>query len=958
MFTRVPSDYVPGRRRPWAVLVALLVGVYLLVTAAGTLWTDFLWFDSVGYRDVWLRTWGLGILLGAVGITIAFLAIWGAFKLVDRFTPRFAPFDLTEEEELVERFREWVEPRVRQVRLVIAGGLAVIMGLTVATWRDQVFLFMNSQVFGSTDPIFDMDIGFYVFRLPLWEMMVDWVFNLFVLAAVVVGVTLYLNGAIRFDGRRVSATRGAKVYLSSLLALIALIRAVAYRIDMLEMLYSSRADDFFGPGFTDINARLPALRLLLIVAIIAAALFVVNIFRRGWTLAAVSVGSWIVVAIAAGTIYPAFIQRFSVLPDQLDKEREFIANNMEATKAAYMLDEIEVRGFDAADDLGADDLAANRRTIDNLRIWNTSVLPKTYQNFQELEPYYALSKVDTDRYVTDGEPNQVMIAVRELEEENLPATDWQNERLFYTHGFGAVVNQANVVQSDGQPVFLLKDVPPVASLPSLELDEPRVYFGETYAEGRPVIVRTGSAPQEIDIPLEDRTGFNEYTGTAGVVLDNIFKRIAFAFRYRDLNLLISNQIRSDSRVLVERNVMKMVEQIVPFLAADADPYPVVVNGRIRWVLDLYTTTTFYPYSERINAAANRRLALNSGLDGEINYLRNSVKAVVDANDGDLVFYMVDPDDPIVRSWAETHPGLFRDRSEMPSELEDHLRYPQDLFRVQSQLYLEYHVTQEAQLFSGTDAWSFPGDPSDITREGTDQLRGEFFTGVTPYVPEILPYYLLTELPGEDELSYLLLQPFNPLTKRNMVAFLVADSTPGKYGRLIDFRMPQGKLVDGAEQAGQRIEQDADIAEQLSLWRGGGSDVTKGDMLVVPIENALVYFQPIFLEEEGGAFPEFRRVAVVYSDKVEWADTLDGALEKVFGIGDGEEEPEEPSGGLATVEELIAEAEAAFANADTALRAGDLAGYQRWVEEAQRILGEIADLLEAEANASKLVPAWS
>jgi hypothetical protein len=385
---------------------------------------------------------------------------------------------------------------------------------------------------------------------------------------------------------------------------------------------------------------------------------------------------------------------------------------------------------------------------------------------------------------------------------------------------------------------------------------------------------------------------------------------------------------------------------------------VVVNGRIRWVLDLYTTTTFYPYSERINAAANRRLALNSGLDGEINYLRNSVKAVVDANDGDLVFYMVDPDDPIVRSWAETHPGLFRDRSEMPSELEDHLRYPQDLFRVQSQLYLEYHVTQEAQLFSGTDAWSFPGDPSDITREGTDQLRGEFFTGVTPYVPEILPYYLLTELPGEDELSYLLLQPFNPLTKRNMVAFLVADSTPGKYGRLIDFRMPQGKLVDGAEQAGQRIEQDADIAEQLSLWRGGGSDVTKGDMLVVPIENALVYFQPIFLEEEGGAFPEFRRVAVVYSDKVEWADTLDGALEKVFGIGDGEEEPEEPSGGLATVEELIAEAEAAFANADTALRAGDLAGYQRWVEEAQRILGEIADLLEAEPNASKLVPAWS
>jgi uncharacterized membrane protein (UPF0182 family) len=972
MFTRVPSDYSSSsRRRPVLIVIGILAGIYLVLTALGTLWTDFLWFESIGFENVWLRNWGLAILLGAVGVSFSFLVIWGALKLVDRFSPRWAPFDLSEEEELVERFREWVEPRIRQIRIIITAGLALIMGLTVATWRDDVFLFLSSQSFGDTEPIFGIDIGFYVFRLPLWETAVDWLFNLMVLTTVVVAVALYLNGAIRFDGRRVSSTRSAKVYLSVLFTIVALIRAVSYRLDMFELMYSEGAERFFGPGFTDINARLPALRLLLIVALIAAALFILNIFRRGWTLAAVSVGSWIVVAIAAGTIYPAFIQRFSVLPDQLGKETEYITNNMEATKSAYMLDDIEVRDFAAADDLSADDIVANQVTVDNLRIWNTSVLPRTYQNFQELEPYYALSRVDTDRYLAEGRPNQVMVAVRELEEENLPATDWQNQRLFYTHGYGAVVNQANVVQDDGQPVFLLKDVPPVAEVDTLELDEPRVYFGETYEPGRPVFVNTGSQPQEIDIPLPTGTQFNEYDGDAGVMLDNFFKRIAFAFRYRDLNLLISNQIRPDSRVLVERNVRQIVDEVAPFLDADADPYPVIIDGQIKWVLDLYTTTSFYPYSQPIDIAAEDRLALRSGLSLGTNYMRNSVKAIVDASNGDVGFYIFDPGDPIVNAWAETHPDLFRDASQMPEGIENHLRYPQDLFRVQSQIYLRYHVTQESQLFSGNDDWSFPGDPSQPIRAGLDQLHGEVRPSATPFELQLMPYYLLTELPGEEQLSYLLLQPFNPRARRNMVAFLVADSTPGSYGRLIDFRMPEGELVDGAEQAGQRIEQDAEIAQQLSLWRGEGSDVIKGDLLIVPIEDSVVYLQPIFLEEEGGAFPEFRRVAVVYSDRVEWADSLDGALSLVFGTpegdvgegepegdGDGGEEPSDAPDDIATLEELIEEAESAFAEADAALRSGDLAAYQEAVEEAQRILEEIAQQYGSQAeepNASAFRP---
>ncbi|HEU4320976.1 MAG TPA: UPF0182 family protein [Acidimicrobiia bacterium] len=958
MFTRVPTDYSSGRRRPVLVILAILAGLYLLLTAAGTLWTDLLWFDSVGFREVWLRNWGLSLTLGAAGVIIAFGVIWGALKLVDRFSPRWAPFDLTEEEELVERFREWVEPRIRQIRIIVTGGLAIIMGLTVATWRDDVFLFVNAQSFDAVDAIFGVDLGFYVFQLPFWETAVDWLFNLFVLTTVVVAVALYLNGAIRFDGRRVTTTKPAKVYLSILFAIVALIRAVSYRLDMYELLYSNRAEKFFGPGFTDINARLPALRLLLVVALLAAVLFVVNIFRRGWTLALVSVAAWVIVAIAAGTIYPAFIQRFSVLPDQLGKETEYITNNMEATKSAYMLDGVEVRDFEAAEDLTAAHIEANSITIDNLRIWNTSVLPRTYQNFQELAPYYALNRVDTDRYLANGQPNQVMLAVRELEEEaaTIP-DDWQNQHLFYTHGYGAVINQANVVQSDGQPVFLLKDVPPEASVPSLELTEPRVYFGETYAPGRPVIVKTGQGPQEIDYPQGSENQYNEYDGDAGVVIDSFFKRIAFAFRYRDLNLLISNQIRPDSRVLVERNVRAIVDNLAPFLASDADPYPVIIDGKILWMLDMYTTTSYYPYAQPIDTATEDRLGLRSGLEQGVNYLRNSVKAVVDAHNGDVSFYAFDPDDPLIQSWAETHPGMFQDASEMPAGLENHLRYPQDMFRVQSQIYLRYHVTEENQLFSGNDAWSFPGDPSNSMREGGDQLHGEVRLSTTPYVAGLLPYYLLTELPDEDALSYLLLQPFNPSGKRNMVGFLVADSTPGSYGRLIDFRMPQGELVDGAEQAGQRIEQDAEIAQQLSLWRGEGSDVIKGDMLVVPIEDSIVYLQPFFLEEDQGAFPEFRRVAVVYSDRVEWADSLDGALALVFPDdgtvqpGDGEEDPEPPVGD-ATIEDLVAQAEAAFDDANAALRAGDLASYQEYVNRAQEILDQIADLLSPqEPNAS-------
>jgi hypothetical protein len=958
MFTRAPADYQADRRRPLTVIVVVVAVVYLVLTALGTLWTDFLWFDSIGYADVWQRRWGMSIFLGALGIAVAFLILWVSLRLVDRFSPRWAPFDLSEEEELIERFREWMEPRVRQVRFWVTSFLAVLLGLTVASWRDDVFLFMNAQEFGIADPVFGLDVGFYIFRLPLWSTMTDWLFNALVLATLLIVVSHYFNGGIRFNGRRFTVARGPKTHLSVMLALIALVRAVVYRLDMFELMLSDRGTTFFGPGYTDIIARLPAYRLLILVALVAAVLFIVNIFRQGWTLAAVAVGSWIVVAVAASAIYPAIVQRIQVVPNAFVKETEYLQNNLEFTRAAWGLDQVEVQPFGAADDITAADIEANQLTIDNLRIWAPSVLPRTYQNFQELRTYYNLGVVDTDRYLNEGIPTQVMLAVRELEELELPRTDWQNQRLIYTHGVGAVANAAAFVEEDGQPRFLLKDVPPVASVPQLELEQPRVYFGETYEPGRPVIVGTGEEPQEIDYPLEgEGDATNRYDGDAGVGVGSIWQRIAFAFRYRDLNLLISSQIRPESKVLVERNIRQIVADVAPFLHVDTDPYPVILDGRILWVLDLYTVSSHYPYSQPLTIEAVGRLAESSSLRPGVNYMRNSVKAVIDAYDGDVTFYLNDPDDPIAQAWSQAFPDLFTPASEMPSGLQDHLRYPQDLFRVQGQLYLEYHVTDLGELFSGNDAWSLPLDPSTISRVGV--IGSEFLFGDAPeaptpadrYLAQILPYYLLTSLPGESDLSYLLLQPFTPRDKKNMASFLVADSTPGRYGRLIDYRMPQGELVDGTEQVGQRIDQDADISQQFTLWDSQGSRVIKGDMLVVPIEDSILYVQPIYLQAEQGGFPEFRRVIVVYGDQVEWSETLEGALGLVFGGEDGEpvDEPTAPDG--TTIDQLLDQAATAFDNADDALREGDLSEYQRWVDEAKRLLEEAQTIVESAVEAA-------
>ncbi len=935
MFLRPDSVRRLERRNRAIWVIACIILAFLVLRGAAVLWTNYLWFRSVGFGGVFSKGMWVTVLLAVSGFLIVLGVIWGNLVLTTKVTPTFQRMSTTFEEEMIERYREWILPRLRVFRWVVAVLLAAGLGLAGGAWRDGFFLFTNSVPFGVTDPHFGTDISFYVFRLPFWIDLTAWLTNVVVFTLMVVGSSYFLTGAVRMiPGQKPQIGKGVKLHLSVLAAILAVIRASSYWLGRYELLSQPNPNKFFGVGFTADTARIPALELLTLVAIVAAVLFIWNVRRPGWTLAMTAIGGWLFVSLAAGTLFPFLVQKFQVDPNPLVRESKYLSRAIEATRTAYGIDEVEIRPFEPDLSLTAEIVAENSLTLENLRMWDPDVLVRSFQNRQEIRSYYALPKLDSDRYLTGGTLSQVMVSAREIEDGSVDIpTDWQNQKLIYTHGFGLVVANAAQVGEDGQPQLLLSDVPPVATEPLLEMTEPRIYFGETYTD-KSLIVITGDRPQEIDFPLAQGTAEYSYQGSAGVGIGSFFHRLAFALREQDMNLIVSPQITSDSRVLVHRNISKMVEELAPFLRQDSDPYPVLHNGRTIWVMDLYTISDAYPYSAQVADDEMDRLHRISGIPSGINYIRNSVKATIDSFDGTVTFYVVDQEDPIIRAWSKVYPKMFSDFGSMPEGIQEHLRYPQDLFTVQGEMYLAYHMEETEEFFQRADLWGFPKDPSTIIRLRSDELLwGDQITAQgRSYNTDLLPSYLLMRLPGEEGLSYVLAQAFNPATKNNMVGILMADSTFGRYGRLVEYRFPRGSLVQGPGQVGQRIEQDPDIAREFSLWRSQGSQVLLGDMHVVPIEESILYVQPVFLSAQEGGIPEFRRVVVAYGERVEWDATLAGALSAVFGA-------EEPTVRQYDVEELIEKAAGLLEDADEALKEGDLGEYQRLVEAAQGVLDE-------------------
>jgi len=924
-----------NERRGFSFIVFVAIIGFSVARAVATFFTNYLWFDSVNLYSVWIKVLlTKGALVGATSL-LAFIFIFTNLRLAVRATPVMDIFESFESQDPLSRFRAWTNERFLRYRLWGTIGLSLFLGAGASQLWEQVLLFLNQQSFGVVDPVFQADVSRYVFGLPLYRLFVSWGFQLVILTSLIIVLFFVATGALQLrQGRLPEVSSGAKAHLSVLLAFIAILKALAYRLDSMELLYSPRGK-VFGASYTDVIAHLPALNLLILISLFGAVLLLVNIKRRGWLLPATAISLWLAVSIIVGGLVPAAIQRFRVVPDELNKELPYVENHIDYTRLAYGLDNIEEKSFAASPDLSQNDISNNKQTVDNIRLWDPTVLAETYSQLQEIRAYYALQEVDVDRYRINGELTQVMVAARELDQTNLPAVGWVNERLQYTHGFGVVFSPANNVASQGQPDFYVKGVPATTTVSELEVEQPRIYFGESADSVEYVVVN--SLQDEVDYPLstEGQTvAYTNYSGEGGVGIGSFFRRLGFALRYSELNLLISNQLSDDSKLIMERNIVSRVKKAAPFLYTDNDPYLALIDGNLFWIIDMYTVSDKYPYAQ---PADTRRINENSGLPVNFNYLRNSVKAVVNAYDGTMNFYVVDEKDPIMTAYNDIFPDLFSSKSEMSSELLEHIRYPEDLFTIQSDMYRDYHMTDPRVFYADEDPWVIPSDSSTTPRVAT--LRGEFTEiGFKP----MLPYYLLMSLPGETDLSYLIFQPFNPENRPNMQSFLVADADPENYGQLIDFRLPKGEFVDGPSQVATRINQDPDISQIFTLLDQQGSSVIKGNLFVVPINQSILYYQPIYLQGEQNPLPEFKFVVVVFQDRIIMRETLSDALASIFGNGLISDVIEESEGESPL--DLLAKATTAFEQAQEQLQKGNLGKYQELIDQAQQYVDLAIDLL--------------
>jgi uncharacterized membrane protein (UPF0182 family) len=922
-------------RRGLSFLVFVGIIGFSIARAVATFFTNYLWFDAVDLNSVWLKILVTKSALVAATSLLAFAFIFINLRLAVRATPVMDIFESFESQDPLSRFREFVNERFLKYRLWGAIGLSLFLGAGASQLWEQVLLFINQKAFGVTDPIFQNDVSSYVFGLPLYRLFVSWGFQLVIFTSFIIVLFFIATGALQLrPGRLPEVSSGAKAHLSVLLAFVAVLKAFAYRLDSMELLYSPRGK-VFGASYTDVVAHLPALNLLILISLFGAILLLVNIKRRGWLLPATAISLWLAVSIIVGGVVPAAIQRFRVLPDELNKELPYVENHINYTRLAYGLDNIEEKSFEASPNLTDNDIYENAQTVDNIRLWDPTVLAETYSQLQEIRAYYALDEVDVDRYKINGELTQVMVSARELDQTNLPAVGWVNERLQYTHGYGVVFSPANNVASQGQPDFYVKGVPATTTVSELEVEQPRIYFGESAESVEYVVVN--SLQEEVDYPLSTEgqsVAYTNYSGEGGVGIGSFFRRLGFALRYSELNLLISNQLSDDSKLIMERNVVSRVKKAAPFLYTDNDPYLALIDGNLFWIIDMYTVSDKYPYAQ---PADTRRINENSGLPLNFNYLRNSVKAVVNAYDGTMNFYVVDDTDPLISSYKDIFPNLFTPESSMSSELLDHIRYPEDLFTIQSDMYRDYHMTDPRVFYADEDPWVIPSDSSTTPRVAT--LRGEFTEiGFKP----MLPYYLLMSLPGESDLSYLIFQPFNPENRPNMQSFLVADADPENYGQLIDFRLPKGEFVDGPSQVATRINQDPDISQIFTLLDQQGSSVIKGNLFVVPINQSILYYQPIYLQGEQNPLPEFKFVVVVFQDRIIMEESLSEALESIFGEGFTSDTIEDTQGESPL--DLLEKATKAFEKAQQELQNGNLGLYQDLVEQAQQYVDVALEIL--------------
>jgi uncharacterized membrane protein (UPF0182 family) len=958
--------------------VFLVVGVVVLFLVLTSLrgiagfYTDYLWFDSLGRGGVFKGVLGAKIALAVIFTLTFFVLMWVNLVIADRLAPPFRPSG--PDEEFLERYHDLVAPRAGWVRAGVAVLLGLIAGAGVSSEWNSWLLFTHGGKFGVKDPQFHTDIGFYVFKLPFLSFVSGWLFASLLIVLIVTAVAHYLNGGIRVSSMGQRVTPAVKAHLSVLLGLLALVKAGGYWLQRYELALSNRGF-VRGAGYTDVKAQLPAIHLLLLISIAGFVLFIVNIWRRGWTLPILGVGLWLLVALVAGAIYPQFVQRFQVTPNESSKERPYIERNIEATQAAMNLskDDLRTEPFALNTDVDKVDLADNEATVRNIRLWDPSpsILGKTFPQLQRTRDYYQLNDVDIDRYDLDGETTQVVLSVRDLNSDNVPQKSWVGTHLAYTHGYGAIVSPANSKQTTGAPVFVAEDIPYSTTERSLELEQPAIYVGENLG-GYAV---TNTKVKEIDYRSDKGTVYTEYQGKDGVELGGIVKRAAFALRFGEPNFVLSKQLTGDSKVLYIRDIRDRVETLAPFLHFDADPYPVIVDGRVKWIIDAYTTTDRYPYGQ---TADNEQLSGDSGLNHKFNYVRNSAKAVVDAYDGSVTFYEMPGKDPILEAYRKAFPSLFTSYDKMPKDIKAHLRYPEDMFRVQTNMWGRYHVTNPTEFYGGDDQWDVALDPGTAGAAAATETRDANGQLVATRTTRIEPYYLYTKLPDSKTTEFVLLRPFVPVSKDDgnqvLRAFMVGQSDGDDYGKLKVYVMPQGTQVTGPALVQAAIQSNPDVSHEQTLLDGSGSKALYGTLSFVPIDGGLVYIRPFYVTSSDQSVPGLYKVIVYFNGKVAIKDTLQEALTTIFGespntreegfggtepnggtttddTGSGTTVPPPPSGtALQQAAQLLKDADALFQQADDALAQKDLAKYQDLTNQAREKTAQAEQVIANDAGA--------
>jgi len=945
------------------VLAAIVVS-FVLFTG---FYTDWLWFNSVDKPQVYtISIVTRGLLFLAFGIILA-LAVLAALAIAYRTRPAFV--GSTPEQASLERYREAIAPFKGRIALAITVVFGLFGGLAASGEWGRFLQWQNSTPFGRTDPQFGLDISFFTFELPFWRFLLGYAFATVLISLALVVVVHYVYGGLRLQPKGDRATRAAQVQISILVAIFLLLKAIAYWLDRYDLALGSNelAGGFTGLGYTDVNAVLPALNILTFVALFVAVLFIVNIFLRQWIIPVIGLGLMVLTSVIVGGVYPLIVQQFQVRPTELGRERPFIERNIEATRSAYNIDGVEVEEYAGSVEPPTEEvLQANAGTLDNIRLLDPAVVSPTYNQLQQIRGYYSFnSRLDVDRYDFEEGQRGAIVAAREINLAGIPdgQRNWTNDVAVFTHGYGVVAAYDNTALSNGTPDFFASDIPPVGAL---DVDEPRIYFGEFSPPYSIVGAPEGSPPVELDFPDDTSPSGQRnttYEGSGGVEMGSLFGRLLFATKFQDTNIVLSDLVNSDSQIMWDRDPLTRVGKVAPWLTLDQDPYPVVVEGRIKWIVDGYTLSNDYPYSSRVSlgeATADSISSANfaSGLIARdrINYMRNSVKAVVDAYEGSVTLYAWDESDPVLQTWQKSFPDVVEPLSQMPEAIEQHVRYPQDIFKVQRTMMARYHVTDPDTFYNGTAVWIIPFDPT-----------------VTPAQVFQPPYYLNLQMPDEARPAFSLTTTFAPQRRQTLAAFMQVNSEPGEsYGQLRVLQLPSNTTTPGPQQVQNNFESDPVVSSQLSLLRRGGSEIEFGNLLSLPFNDGLLYVEPVYLRAASEGYPLLRKVLVGFGANVALDDTLAGALAQVFDSSptatvdpepvpeDGSEplpepdtsepsEPSVPSTGDPALDLAIAidDAQRAYQEGQDALAGGDFGAYgeaqDRLAEALQRAAAAEAQL---------------